>query len=220
MQRCEHCQARLPRKRERCDGCGAVNPRHSAKASPAGLLRVVTQAVSDFKTRHPNTWQSIAVLFVGGVLLIAFGIGIANVIASAGAFFVIAGLFIICVGAWISYKSENRQQLMHSLGVDAAAHAAYERERGDKPRARSFGYGSVVVTEHWLWHDSWLYGPLLLPLNEIMGFTKEHSSGRYGSSFSVRLRLKENRSHVLPCDFNQLDQLMALLAERCPQAKQ
>jgi len=112
----------------------------------------------------------------------------------------------------------GRKKLMASLGVDEAAMAAFERERADRKNVKYFGVTNFAVTDSWIYQDAFL-GPVLLPLREVASFTKGYREG-VGDSYAmfyVRLLFKNGAKYELGCEFKELDRLMALLAERCPQ---
>ena len=105
---------------------------------------------------------------------------------------------------------------MKALGVDEAAEEAYKREK--EAGCVRFGRVDIVtLTENWLFYDSGL-STALFPLKEIEFFKKDYTAGRGYVSFFVRLMFKDGGKYNLPCDFEQLDELAAALAERCPQA--
>jgi len=217
MNRCEVCTVRLPRKSERCDNCGAGNAKHSKTFSLAGVLRAPMRALGKMKERYPNTWPQIAGLWGTGIALFVLGIGIA-IASDIGVFLILIGLFISGVGVAVFFVEDQKWQLMSGLGVDADSHKTFEQERKGE-HAKKFNFGHIIVTENWVHHDRW-FSPVLLPLKEVLGFEKAHINGRHGSSFHVRLHFKKQHSYRLPCDFDDLDRLMALLTERCPGAQE
>ena len=114
----------------------------------------------------------------------------------------------------LNWKAIKR---MKALGVDEAAEEAFEREKSvDCVRIGYIGCG-IVLTENWVFYDSG-WGSALLPLKEIEFFKKDYTAGRNYASFYVTLMFKDGGKYKLPCDFEQLDELAAALAERCPQA--
>jgi hypothetical protein len=107
------------------------------------------------------------------------------------------------------------KKLMNALGVDEAAMAAYKREKG----ACCECVGDTTFTENWVFYDSG-WRSVLLPLKEIEIFKKDYLHLRYDVKFYVTLLFKGVGQYDLTCSFEELDDLMAALTERCPQANQ
>ena len=106
---------------------------------------------------------------------------------------------------------------MKTLGVDDAAIEQAEWEVQSE-NARFFDAKTIVITSNWV-VDRSVTRPALFPLEAITSFRKDYSRRRHGSSFYVELEFSNGATHKLRCIFEQLDAIVALLAERCPQAK-
>ena len=110
-----------------------------------------------------------------------------------------------------------RKRHLRSLGVDAAAKQLFAQELQSE-HARFFG--DVLITESWAANRRFT-GLELFPLSEVEFFKKDYSHRRYLTNLLVTLRFKDGKSYDLPCiSFEQQDEMMALLTERCPQANQ
>jgi len=114
----------------------------------------------------------------------------------------------------LNWKANKR---MEALGVDEAAREAFEREKS----AGCVGVGRVnfvTFTENWMHYDSG-WSTALFPLREIASFQKICFSMGRGVDFYVKLSFKDGGKHKMRCEFEELDEIAAALAERCPQAK-
>ena len=121
-----------------------------------------------------------------------------------------AGIF------WLIETLKTRKR-MRELGVDEAAMRSYKQElRSNSVRV----IGDVTITESWVSHKL-SFGVALFPLSGIAFFRKKCCAGRFGVRFYVALLLSDGKVYDLPYVFlEQQDEIMALLAERCPQANQ
>ena len=103
-------------------------------------------------------------------------------------------------------------KLMKALGVDAASQEAFEREK----KVGCVRLGIILfVTENWLHYDTG-FTRALFPLAEIASFRKGYTSSDWRVNFFVELFFKDGGKHKVPCDFEHLDDLAAVLIERCP----
>ncbi|MCL1951326.1 MAG: hypothetical protein FWF60_00715 [Oscillospiraceae bacterium] len=109
----------------------------------------------------------------------------------------------------------KRKKRMRDLGVSDADRQSFAREL-DSERARRVG--SITITDNWLCHK--FLGMALFPLKEVEFFEKGYDAGRYNTTFHVTLLFSDGGKIKLPCLFEQQDELMAVLAERCPQANE
>ena len=127
-------------------------------------------------------------------------------------------LFVIPFGAGI-YAAVfvlKRRKRMRTLGVGDAEIRKFEQELQNE-RARRFG--NITITENWICDKSVLW-TALFPLIEIDFFEKGYNIARYDTSFYVKLLFRGGGKIKLPCTFEQQEELLAALAERCPQANQ
>jgi len=127
--------------------------------------------------------------------------------------FIVLGIILLAIGVYGFVGNRQDKKKMEALGIDADAWKKYEQER-DGERARRFGR-MLVITDHWVYCAG-----VLIPLDKIAFFEKGYANsyiGR-GGRFYVKLMLGNGMTHELSCEFSQLDEITALLAERCPQA--
>ena len=101
------------------------------------------------------------------------------------------------------------KKLMKSLGVDAAAQEAFEREK--KAGCVRVGF-NIVVTENWAYCDTGLTS-VLLPLKEIKCFKKNYLPLRAYVSFYVILLFRSGERYALSCKFEEMDELAAIFTK-------
>ena len=114
----------------------------------------------------------------------------------------------------LNWKANKR---MKALGVDKAAEEAFEREK--KAGCARVGI-NTFVTENWLYYDSGLTSGLF-PLKEVVSFQKGYTSTmrEWTVYFHVRLFFKDGGNHKIPCDFEDLDDIAAVLGAKGIRAK-
>ena len=125
-------------------------------------------------------------------------------------------IFLLIIGVLVLVSTLKARKLMRTLDVDIDARQRYNQELDGESVRR---IGNATITDNWLSHKM-LIGTALFPLGEIEFFAKECIPGRHGSDFQVTLLFKAGDKYVLPCMMEQQDELMAVLAERCPRANQ
>jgi len=125
------------------------------------------------------------------------------------------GIVVLALGLIWLIGTLKTQKHMRTLGVDEAAMQQFEQEwYSNSTRV----FGNVSITDNWVANKTGS-GLELFPLSEVEFFRKDYISTRYDTTFYVILRFKDCKEYSLPCMFfEQQDDMMALLTERCPQA--
>ena len=147
-------------------------------------------------------------------------LGVAGIAADTAYFrkgiLLLAGAAVLGLGILILAHAAAYKKLLDSLGINDAALERFKQEK--KEGCVQFSFGQTIFTENWICQN-FDFSPALFPLAEVEFFEKHYRSSRYGSTFYIRLVFPAGK-YDIACDFENQEKIMALLRERCPQAKE